>query len=92
PADVPQKPSSPILLLNLAIAILGGLVVGTALALALEQIDEAIADPAEVERSLGLPLLGSVPQVHGQTPKEALKDRKSDLVEAYLAVQTTLAF
>lgn len=56
PADVPQKPSSPILLLNLAIAILGGLVVGTALALALEQIDEAIADPAEVERSLGLPL------------------------------------
>ncbi|WP_426261939.1 GumC family protein [Sphingomonas sp. DC1200-1] len=90
PADVPQKPSSPILLLNLAIAILGGLVVGTALAL--EQIDEAIADPAEVERSLGLPLLGSVPQVHGQTPKEALKDRKSDLVEAYLAVQTTLAF
>ncbi|MBP2279052.1 GumC family protein [Sphingomonas sp. PL20] len=92
PADVPQKPSSPILLLNLAIAILGGLGVGIALAFALEQIDEAIADPAEVERSLGLPLLGSVPRVDGQTPKEALKDRKSDLVEAYLAVQTTLAF
>ncbi|MBN9990604.1 exopolysaccharide biosynthesis protein, partial [Listeria monocytogenes] len=87
-----QKPSSPILLLNLAIAILGGLGVGIALAFALEQIDEAIADPAEVERSLGLPLLGSVPRVDGQTPKEALKDRKSDLVEAYLAVQTTLAF
>lgn len=92
PADVPQMPSSPILLLNLVIAIFGGLVVGTALALALEQIDEAIADPAEVERALGLPLLGSVPRVEGQTPKEALKDRKSDLVEAYLAVQTTLAF
>lgn len=92
PADAPQKPSSPRLLLNLAAAILAGLVVGTALALALEQIDEAIADPAEVERRLGLPLLGSVPKVEGATPKEALQDRKSELVDAYLAVQTNLAF
>ncbi|WP_085811390.1 GumC family protein [Sphingomonas sp. TZW2008] len=92
PADAPQKPSSPRLLLNLAAAILAGLVLGTALALGLEQIDEAIADPAEVERRLGLPLLGSVPKVEGATPKEALQDRKSELVDAYLAVQTNLAF
>lgn len=92
PADVPQKPSSPRLLLNIAASILAGVVIGAALALALEQIDEAIADPAEVERRLGLPLLGSVPKVEGQTPKEELKDRKSELVDAYLAVQTNLAF
>ncbi|PVE50111.1 exopolysaccharide biosynthesis protein [Arthrobacter sp. TPD3018] len=92
PADVPQKPSSPRLLLNIAASILAGLVIGAALALALEQIDEAIADPAEVERRLGLPLLGSVPKVEDQTPKEALKDRKSELVDAYLAIQTNLAF
>nr|WP_246359623.1 polysaccharide biosynthesis tyrosine autokinase [Sphingomonas yantingensis] len=92
PADVPQKPSSPRLLLNLAIAILAGLILGTTIALGLEQIDEAIADPAEVERRLGLPLLGSVPKVEGATPKEALLDRKSDLVDAYLAVQTNLGF
>ncbi len=92
PADVPEKPSSPRLILNLAIAILAGLVLGAGAALGLEQLDEAIADPAEVERRLGLPLLGSVPKVEGATPKEALKDRKSDLVDAYIAVQTNLGF
>ncbi len=92
PADVPEKPSSPRLILNLAISILAGLVLGGALALGLEQIDEAIADPAEVERRLGLSLLGSVPKVDDQTPMEALKDRKSELVDAYLAIQTNLAF
>ncbi|MGW8192429.1 GumC family protein [Sphingomonas hankookensis] len=91
-ADVPQKPSSPRLLINLAIALVAGLGLGVALALALEQMDEAIADPGEVERRLGLPLLGAVPKVNGVTPKDALLDRKSDLVDAYLAIQTNLAF
>ncbi len=91
-ADVPQKPSSPRLFVNLVIALLLGLGLSAALAFALEQMDEAIADPAEVERRLGLPLLGSVPKVDRITPREALLDRKSDLVDAYLAVQTNLAF
>lgn len=92
PADVPQGPSSPRLALNLLIALLAGTILGAGIAFLLEQIDEAIADPAEVERRLGLPLLGSVPKVEGVEPREALLDRKSDLVDAYLAVQTNLAF
>lgn len=92
PADVPQKPSSPRLLLNLLISLLAGLGLGTLAAFALEQIDEAIADPAEVEQRLGLPLLGSVPKLEEGTPKDALLDRKSELFDAYLAVQTNLAF
>lgn len=91
-ADVPQKPSSPRLLINLMVALLAGLGLGAGIALLLEQMDDAIADPAEVQRRLGLPLLGSVPKVEGQTPKEALLDRKSALVDAYLAIQTNLAF
>lgn len=92
-ADVPQKPSSPRLLLNLAVALLAGLGLGTLLAFVLEQMDEAIADPGEIQRRLGLPLLGSVPKVAGDTtPREDLLDRKSELVDAYLAVQTNLAF
>ena len=91
-AEIPQNPSSPRLLVNLVVSLLMGLGLGAATAFALEQMDEAIADPAEVERRLGLPLLGSVPKVEGVTPKEALLDRKSELVDAYLAVQTNLAF
>ena len=92
PAAVPQRPSSPRLILNMAVALLAGLCIGGGLAFALEQIDEAIADPAEVERRLGLALLGSVPKVDGETPKDALMDRKSELFDAYLAIQTNLAF
>ncbi|RSV14195.1 exopolysaccharide biosynthesis protein [Sphingomonas sp. ABOLG] len=92
PADVPKAPSSPKLLINLFVSLVAGLVIGAALAFALEQMDEAIADPGEVERRLGLPLLGSVPKVEGVEPREALLDRKSELVDAYLAIQTSLGF
>lgn len=92
PADVPQKPSSPRLLVNLAVALLAGMIIGAGLAFALEQMDEAIADPGEIERRLGLPLLGSVPKVDDVEPRDALLDRKSDLVDAYLAIQTSLGF
>jgi capsular exopolysaccharide synthesis family protein len=92
PADVPKKPSSPRLMLNLIISLLAGVILGAAAAYALEQVDEAIADPAEVEKRLGMPLLGSVPKVDNGTPMDALLDRKSDLFDAYLAVQTNLNF
>jgi succinoglycan biosynthesis transport protein ExoP len=92
PADVPQLPSSPKLVLNLAAALLAGLAIGALAAFALEQMDDAIADPSELERRIGVPLLGSIPKVRNTTPKEALLDRKSDLVDAYLAVQSSLGF
>ncbi len=92
-AGVPQSPSSPRLLVNFAIAMLAGLGLGALAAFALEQMDEAIADPAEVERRLGLPLLGSVPKVaNGTAPRDELLNRKSDLVDAYLAINTNLGF
>lgn len=92
-ADVPTRRSSPRLLLNLFLGLLAGLVIGGLAALVLEQIDEAIADPSAVQQMLGLPLLGSVPLLPaGTDPLDAIKDRKSDLVDAYLAVQTNLSF
>lgn len=91
-AQVPEEPSSPRLLLNLIIATLGGLILGVAFAFIREQFDESIGDPSELQRTLGLPLLGSVPKVEEEAPEQALQDRKSDLVDAYLAVQTNLGF
>ncbi|WP_103727359.1 GumC family protein [Novosphingobium sp. HII-3] len=92
PADTPQRPSSPRMLINVMVALVLGVGLGGLVALGLEQIDEAIADPVEVERRLGLPLLGAVPKLSEGTPKEALLDRKSAIVDAYLSVQTNLAF
>lgn len=91
-AQTPQEPSSPNPLLNLSFALVLGLLGGVGAALALEQIDEAIADPAEVERLLAVPLLGTIPKVADVDPIDALSDRKSSLSEAYVSVQTNLGF
>lgn len=91
-AEVPLTPSSPRLIINLLVSILLGGVIGAGLALALEQIDETISDPTDVESALGLPLLGTIPKSETDDTVEELEDRKSSMVEAYLSTQTRLAF
>ncbi|WP_230279625.1 polysaccharide biosynthesis tyrosine autokinase [Croceicoccus sp. Ery15] len=91
-ANMPERPSSPKFLLNVLIATIAGLLIGVVAALGLEQLDDTIADPVELHRRLGLTLLGSVPKVKDEAPKDALIDPKSELFDAYLAVQTNLAF
>ena len=91
-AKLPERPSSPWLLLNMVIALFAGLVLGIAVAIALEQIDQGITDPSEVERLLRLPLLGTIPNLDEGDPLAILQDRKSALAEAYMSLQTTLGF
>lgn len=91
-AKIPERPSSPRPLINLLISMVAGLIVGVALALIREQIDETIIDPADAERRIGLPLLGVIPRVEGVDVLAALRDPKSSVLEAYLSVQTALSF
>jgi capsular exopolysaccharide synthesis family protein len=91
-AELPQRPSSPSIPLNMALALMLGALAGVGGALALEQIDEAFADPTEVQEALGLPLLGTVPRISSGDPLSELNDRKSPLSEAYFSVHTSLAF
>lgn len=91
-AELPERPSSPKLLLNILAALIVGIALGVGAALALEQIDEGIADPATVADMLGVPLLGTVPKLTDEDPMAALEDRKSSLTEAYLSLQTNLSF
>ena len=88
----PEKPSQPRPLLNLLISLLAGGVLGIALAFILEQIDEAISDPGQLEKDLGVASLGTVPAVDDEEPLVALQDRKSEMSEAYLSVETALRF
>lgn len=91
-AEIPQVPSKPNLFTNLLLAMFIGTGLGVAIAFALEQVDEAITDPEDVQRSIGLPLLGVVPNLQDVEPIVALRDRKSSLAEAYLSIQTSLEF
>lgn len=91
-AEMPRKPSSPRLLVNLAVALLFGIFAGGAAAFLLEQIDEGIADPGEIRDLLGEALLGTIPKVTTDKPVMVLADPKSPLSEAYFSLQTNLSF
>lgn len=62
----PEKPSSPNAVLNIALALLIGLVLGALAAIAREHLAEAVILPAEFESKLRIPLLGSTPRLGRQ--------------------------
>lgn len=90
-AELPARPSSPKLVLSLAIALLAGALAAAGAVFVLEQMNHGINDPDQVEEKLGLPLLGTVPAASGDTI-ELLQDRKTAISEAYVSVQTNLRF
>lgn len=87
---LPDRPSSPKLLINMLLAMFFGGIAGMGVAAGLEQIDEGIGDPADTEAKLGHPLLGTVPRVKRETPLQAFDNPRSPLVEAYLAIEAAL--
>lgn len=90
PADAPFTPNT---WLNLLLGLLAGLLLGGLLAFLLEQLDESIIAPHDLEKKLGVPLLGSIPRVADNVDVLAtLEDGKSPVSEAYLSVQTALRF
>lgn len=91
PAAAPDRRSSPRVALNILLALILGTAAGVALAILLEHIDESISDPSDVRGRIGTALLGTVPDRKGLDPTEELHDRKSELFDAYLAVQSNLA-
>ena len=92
-AAPPQKPSKPNMLLNMALAALLGLGLGVLAALILEALDETLATPDDVEKKLGVPVLGVIPFLEkGETPLDALADIRSGFSEAYYSLRTALQF
>ena len=60
-AAVPQAPSSPNLLLNLALGIVLAGVAGVGVVFALEMLDNGLHSDTDIERNFGLPHIASVP-------------------------------
>lgn len=92
-AVAPNKPSKPDLLINLALAALAGLGLGVAVAFAIEALDETVASPDDVEKKLGVSVLGVVPLLaKGESTTEAMADIRSGFSEAYYSLRTALQF
>lgn len=79
--------------LNLAVSLLLGLVAGILLALLLEYLDDTLKSPDDIEKRLGLPVLGVIPKLAENVSLEAaLADTRSAFSEAYRSVRTSLQF
>ncbi|MDG2003257.1 MAG: polysaccharide biosynthesis tyrosine autokinase, partial [Novosphingobium sp.] len=91
PAIVPDVASSPNLVVNVALSLFLGLLGAGLAAVILEQIDEGIREPAQLEPTLGVPLLGVTPAVDGDVV-EQIYDPKSQLYDACFSVRSNLTF
>lgn len=96
-AQVPSKMYKPVLKLNLVIAIILGLVGGIGLALFFEYLDDTFKQAADVERALGIAVMGLIPESKEMQEKQNVMqlmtdDARSALAEAYRSVRTALQF
>jgi len=98
PASVPRSPVSPRPVRNGLVALGGGLVLGVALALLFEQLDDSVKSKDDVERALHhkIPTLGIIPAVEGwrgSTPRTvSIEEPTSSASEAYRSLRTAIGF
>lgn len=87
-AEIPSKPVHPNLIVVLALSLIGGLVLGIAGAFVLEHLNDTVRSVEDLDRKLGLPMLGSIPQVADVSSE--LSDPKSAVSEAYSSVRAAI--
>ena len=89
-AEIPSYPTSPRLVLNLALALFVGTLLAGMFVFLRNFFDDSIRSPEDVERKLGLPMLGLIPLV--DDPLAAVQDNMSGMSEAYHALVTNLMY
>ena len=72
-ASLPLEPSEPRVLRNTLIGLLAGLVLAAALIVIRSVMDDTVKTSEDVEKALGLPLLGSIPESKSQDIVKARK-------------------
>ena len=87
-AEAPDRPTSPLVVLNIFLSVVLGLLAGTGLAFFVEYLDVSIKTVDEVEKNLGLPVLAVIPQ---QSRPLTEAGQSSGQGEAYRALRTSLA-
>ncbi|MBK8066950.1 MAG: polysaccharide biosynthesis tyrosine autokinase [Rhodanobacteraceae bacterium] len=88
----PGGPYAPNVFRNVLMSLMLGLVLGVLLALLFEFLDDTLKRPDEIEKHLGIGVLGVIPKLEGVGPEEASLDPRSAFSEAYRSVRTSLQF
>ena len=89
-ATVPTSPVSPNLMRNMLAAIVLGLALAGALALLREIFDDSMRSLEEVERRLGIPLLGHTPYIEQESLANEIANPFSALSESYASIVSAI--
>ncbi len=82
-AEIPQSPSAPSMVRNLALALLAGLGLAGLVVLLRDQLDDRVRVPEDIEDKVRLPMLGVIPRVSKDSPIDSLHSIRSPISEAY---------
>lgn len=90
-ANIPTKPVSPNVPLNIALSLIIGAALSSAFVFGREKLFDLIRVPEDVQVKVGLGSLGVIPRLaDGMSMQEALVDTKSDASEAFASLRSAL--
>jgi len=92
PAMTPGSPYSPRLSLNMAFAMALFLALAATIIYLLELLNNTFTQTEQIEKQLGLPVLGILPMVEERNVATILAEQRSGLSEAYRSLRTSLQF
>jgi capsular exopolysaccharide synthesis family protein len=96
PASIPTAPVRPRPLQNTGLAAAVGLMLAAGIVFLVEYLDDTLKTPEDVERILGLPVLGFVAQMHykkrGKEDVFVIQQPRSPVAEAFRTLRTNLEF
>jgi capsular exopolysaccharide synthesis family protein len=91
--DVPQSPSSPALIPNVALGVVVGFVLAGALAVLRDRLDTTVKDDAVASETSGAPVIGHLPEDATLAGRHVIEPHStSSASEAIRQVRTNLAF
>lgn len=96
-AETPQSPVRPRKAVNLGLAVVVGLALAVGAAFLAETLDDRLKGAEDVERLLGVPVLGHIPVVDAWSGQETASlstesEASSSAAEAYRTLRTNLRF
>lgn len=91
-AEIPGAPYSPNLLKNMLVAAVIGIGLAVGIAVLREAFDDRLRSTEDVERKLGVSLLGFTPYLSDEEVAQQQADPFSALMEAYASLRTSVDF
>jgi capsular exopolysaccharide synthesis family protein len=93
PAETPKSQVSPRPARNAALGIIGGLILGIALALGVDALDRRVRDSDEFEHIFRRPILGHIPESRGiEGQGQGLNSLRAPDVEAFRILRANLRY